>query len=110
MSRVPSVRRDLLPPLAPPVAADQDAQLRVPAVGDVPVGVKVVQTVVAPLAAVGLAAQDRVLGEMAELHAQLLVDGLRFRRADIVDGCGLAHLAPPGLRSPNARKAYPRGP
>ena len=42
---------DVLPPLAPPLGADEDAQLRVPAVRDVGVGVEVVQAVVALLLA-----------------------------------------------------------
>src|SRR3954453_11457121 len=43
---------DLLPPLAPPVGADEDPQLRVPAVRDLVVRVQVVEAVVALLVAV----------------------------------------------------------
>src|SRR3954447_24279894 len=99
-----SVLRNLLPPLAPPVAADQNPQLRVPAVGDVLVGVEVVQTVVAPLATVRLAAQDRVLRQVTELDAQLLVDRLGLRCAHVVDGLGHAAPSAPGFcgRPPSA--------
>jgi hypothetical protein len=38
---------DLFPPLAPPVAADQDSQLRVPAVRELVVRVQIEQAVVA---------------------------------------------------------------
>src|SRR3954462_11254228 len=70
----------LLPPLAPPVAADQDPQLGMPAVREVVVSIQIVHAVVAPLITVRLTLQHRVLGEVLELQRELLVDlfGLRL--------------------------------
>jgi hypothetical protein len=77
---------DLLPPLAPPVAADQDAQLGVPAVRERLVGVQVVQAVVTALVAVGFALEHVVLAEVLELQRKLLVDLLRLRFGQRVIG------------------------
>ena len=75
-----------LPPLAPPLVAHQDPQLRVPAVGDVLVGLEVVATVLALFLAGRFALQHRVLGEVPELDLQFLVNRLRFGFRDHVVG------------------------
>src|SRR3954452_18867150 len=81
----PSVGRDLLPPLAPPRAADEDAQVRVPAVRELGVGVEVEEAVVAAILLAELlermGAQDRSIHEVLPLEPLLAVDLLRF-------GCG----------------------
>src|SRR3954451_22663890 len=81
----PSVGRDLLPPLAPPRAADEDAQVRVPAVRELGVGVEVEEAVVAAVLLAelleGVGAQDRSIHEVLPLEPLLAVDLLRF-------GCG----------------------
>src|SRR6478735_5368440 len=71
---------DLFPPLTPPLAADEDAQLGMPAVGNLLIDVRIVEAVVTALVAVGLTAQDRIFREVAQLNRQLLVDlfGLGF--------------------------------
>src|SRR5580765_2671038 len=59
---------DAFPPLAPPLGADENPQLLVPAVRDRVVGVQVVEAVAALLAfAVRLAAQHGPLHEIPEL-------------------------------------------
>src|SRR3954469_7450257 len=78
--------RDLLPPLAPPVGTHEDPQLRVPAVGDLGGVLEVVEAVLALLLALRLTLQDGVVGEMAELDRQLLVDLLRLGIRDDVVG------------------------
>src|SRR5678815_2570649 len=76
--------REGFPPLAPPAPADQDPQLGVPAVREVGVRIEVVQTVVALLVAVRLALEHRVLGQVAQLERQLLVDLFRLGAGQIV--------------------------
>src|SRR5262249_4232632 len=61
-SRILAVR-DPVPRLAPPVSAHEDAQLRVPAVGDGRRGLEEVAAVVAPLAAGRPSLQMCVRGE-----------------------------------------------
>src|SRR5262245_9882445 len=84
---------DLLPPLAPPLRTDEDAQLRVPAVGDLLVGVEVVEAVVALLVAVGHALQDRVFCEVAQLDGELLVDLFGLGDGEVVVGHGVPELS-----------------
>jgi len=55
---------DGLPPLAPPVGADEDADLLVPAVRDLCRVLEVVAAVLALLVAVRLALEDGVVGEV----------------------------------------------
>jgi hypothetical protein len=51
-----AIEQPRVPPLAPPVAADQGAQLRVPAIGQTRVGLEEVAAVVAALVPNGLTA------------------------------------------------------
>src|SRR4051794_21152983 len=83
-----SLRRDRLPPLAPPRVTHQYPQLWVPAVGDGVFGVEVVAAVVALLVAVRLALQGGSLHEIPELEPVLLIDGLGLRVGDLVLGQG----------------------
>jgi len=76
----------LLPPLTPPRPADEDPQLRMPAVRDVLVGVHVIEAVVAALVAVRLTLQDVVLDHVRELQRLLLVDLFRLRLREQVIG------------------------
>jgi len=78
---------DRLPPLAPPVGADEDAQHRVPAVRDLGSVLEVVPAVLALLVAVlRLGLEDRIVGEVTQFDRELLVDLLRFRLGDLVFG------------------------
>src|SRR4051794_29335399 len=85
-----SAGRDLLPPLAPPAAAHEDAQVRVPAVRQVGVGIEVEEAVVAPVLATELLervrTQDRSIHDVLPLEPLLTVDLLRFRRRDVIVG------------------------
>jgi len=76
----------LLPPLAPPLGADENAKLLVPAIRDVVVRLKVVAAVLAFFATLWMASQDRILCEMAELDGQPLVDLLGLGLGDYVVG------------------------
>src|SRR6516164_973235 len=71
-----AVRRNLLPPLAPPVPAHEDADLGVPAIGKVLVVLQVVAAVVTSLVTRGMASEHVVVDHVAELHGQLLVNFL----------------------------------
>src|SRR5436190_22686466 len=73
-SPTPQLLRNLLPPLAPPLSAHEDAELRVPAVRDVSGFLEVVATVLATLLALRLRLQDRVVGEVPKLDGESLVD------------------------------------
>src|SRR5579863_5599287 len=86
MPSAASARGDLLPPLAPPVPPDEDAELGVPAVGEVFGLVEVVAAIVAPLVARGVPPQDVVLHHVAELDGELLVDLLRLGLGNRVVG------------------------
>src|SRR4051795_4258333 len=61
---------DLLPPLAPPLGAHEDAQLEVPAIGDLLGGLQVVQAVLALLVAGWMALEHGVRGEDPKLHRE----------------------------------------
>src|SRR4051812_15522202 len=80
--------RDLVPPLAPPFGAHEDAELGVPAVRDVGGVLEVVEAVVALLVAGGRAFEHRVGGEVTQLHGELLVDLLGLGIGDDVVGHG----------------------
>src|SRR6202034_4042029 len=67
-----------LPPLAPPVAPDQDAELRVPAVRKILVRLEVVTAVGAPFVARGMPTEDLVVHQVAQLDGESLVDLLRL--------------------------------
>src|SRR5205807_9980222 len=78
-----------LPPLAPPVGADQDAQLRVPAIRDLGRVLEVVPAVLAMLLALRLSLEHRVVRQVPQLDGELLVDLLRFRFGDLVVSHGV---------------------
>src|SRR3954471_9620112 len=86
----PSGLGDLLPPLAPPIAAHEDAQVRMPAVREVGVRVEVEEAVVAPVHLAelleGVRSQDRPVHKVLPFEPLLLVDFLWFRRRDLVVG------------------------
>jgi len=66
--------------MAPPFGPDEDAELQMPAVRDLVVGVQVVEAVPALLLALkGVNSEHRALGEIAQLKPVLLVDCLRLR-------------------------------
>src|SRR5205823_10934272 len=88
----------LLPPLTPPVATDEDAQLRMPAIRNLLIGLDVIEAVVAALLRVGLTTQDRVLGEVPQLQRQFLVD---------LFGLGLGELVLVVGHAPHSSKNYP---
>src|SRR5262249_48598862 len=77
---------DLLPPLTPPLRPDQDAQLGMPAVGDLLVAVHVEAAAAALLFAIRLPAQDRVLGQVTQLKGELLVDLFRLGARQLIIG------------------------
>ena len=60
-----SLVRHGVPPLAPPLRSDEDANLGVPAIGDVGVRLEVVATVLALLVAGRLSPQHGILGQVA---------------------------------------------
>src|SRR5690606_629158 len=70
---------DLLPPLTPPVGTNQDAQLRVPAIRKLGVGLEIEETVVALLAAIGHALENVVRDHVLEFESLFLVDLFGFR-------------------------------
>src|SRR4029453_1115349 len=80
---------DCLPPLAPPVVADEDVLLGVPAIRDLSRVLEVVPAFLAFLLALRLCLQDRVVRQVPQFDRELLVDLLGFRFGDLVVGhCG----------------------
>src|SRR6185295_3408186 len=73
-----SVGGDRFPPLAPPLGPDENPELRVPAIGDVVVGIEVVEAVAALLFSQRMPFEHRSLGEVLQLEPVLLVDFLGF--------------------------------
>src|SRR5688572_25852214 len=95
----------LFPPLAPPRTSDEDAQLGVPAVRDLGVGLEIEQAVVAALVAVRLTLEDVVLDHVAQLQRLLLVDLLGLRLGQVVGHLGRAYTEPPRTASICAARA-----